>query len=173
MFASNQISTMAVQIMRSAQPVVEPGQTLTAKGVLIALILALSLIRPSPAETFRTQTPQPHDVPMFHNDDGLGLLQDCTFMHAIATGVITDIPTTVAGRSTSCLNSIKSIAQVMYSLQTTVKPVVSCLPSADLDWFDVLEFVLSYMENQPAESLAIKGYGVWIMQALNDKYSCQ
>ena len=140
------------------------------KLALFILVACLYVAMPQPILANSLQT---HDVPMFHNDDGLGLLQDCTFMHAIATGVITDIPTTVAGRSTSCLNSIKSIAQVMHSLQTTVKPVISCLPSADLDWFDVLEFVLSYMENQPAESLANKGYGVWIMQALNDKYSCQ
>jgi len=46
-----------------------------------------------------SNTPQTHDVPMFHNDDGLGLLQDCTFMKARADGTLNDVPTTVAGRS--------------------------------------------------------------------------
>ena len=54
-----------------------------------------------------------HDVPAFHNDDGLGLLQDCTFMKARAIGAITDVPTTVAGRSVGCLTSIKSVAQLL------------------------------------------------------------
>jgi len=53
-----------------------------------------------------SNTPQTHDVPMFHNDDGLGLLQDCTFMKARADGTLSDVPTTVAGRSVGCLSSI-------------------------------------------------------------------
>lgn len=119
------------------------------------------------------RTPQTHDVPMFHNDDGLALLQDCTFMRAIAVGEITEIPTTVAGRSTSCLASIKSVAQVIYSIQRTANSPTSCLPSADLDWFDVLEFVTTFMETQSSESLPNQPYGVWIMQALQEKYACK
>lgn len=120
-----------------------------------------------------SQTPQTHDVPMFHNDDGLALLQDCAFMRAIAVGKITEIPTTVAGRSTSCLASIKSVAQVIYSIQNTAHSPTTCLPSADLDWFEVLEFVISFMKMRPIENLPKQPYGVWIMQALQEKYPCK
>lgn len=119
------------------------------------------------------KVPQTHDVPMFHNDDGLGLLQDCELMRAIALGKITEIPTTVAGRSTSCLMSLKSVAHVLYSMQNTTGMSASCLPSADLDWLEVLEFVTDFMENQSADKLSAQPYGVWIMQALHAKYPCK
>jgi len=96
-----------------------------------------------------SNTPQTHDVPMFHNDDGLGLLQDCTFMKARAEGTITEIPTTVAGRSVGCLSA-----------------------SAELDWFEVLQYVVVYMEKQSPESLVEKAYGLWILESLNSKYPC-
>jgi len=119
-----------------------------------------------------SNTPQTHDVPMFHNDDGLGLLQDCTFMKARANGTISDVPTTVAGRSVGCLSSIKSVAQVLYNLQESAKTPTSCLPSAELDWLDVLDFVIGYMEKQPKENLSTKPYGVWINDSLLEKYPC-
>ena len=118
-------------------------------------------------------TPQTHDVPAFHNDDGLGLLQDCTFMKARAIGAIADVPNTVAGRSVGCLTSIKSIAQLLFSLQESENSSTSCLPSAELDWLDVLNFVIDYMEKQPKESLSTKPYGVWIYDSLREKYSCK
>jgi len=118
-------------------------------------------------------TPQTHDVPMFHNDDGVGLLQDCTFMKAIAVGTITEIPTTVAGRSTSCLTSIKSVAQVLYHMQSSEEISNYCLPSAELDWLELLDFLIIYLEKQPAEMLPSQPYGVWIMRALKDKYACE
>jgi len=108
-----------------------------------------------------SNTPQTHDVPMFHNDDGLGLLQDCTLMQARANGTITEIPITVAGRSVGCLSSIKSIVQILYNLQETENTSASCLPSAELDWLPLLEYVVLYMERQPKGSLADKSYGVW------------
>ena len=120
-----------------------------------------------------SNTPQTHDVPMFHNDDGLGLLQDCTFMKAIAIGTITEIPTSVAGRSTACLTSIKSVAQILYHLQSSEDISNSCLPSAELDLFEFLDFLINYLEEQPDEMLPSQSYGVWIMEALNDRYACQ
>ena len=117
--------------------------------------------------------PQTHDVPAFHNDDGLGLLQDCTFMRARAIGAITEIPTTVAGRSVGCLTSIKSVAQLLFSLQQSADSSTSCLPSADLDWLDVLDFVIGYMEKQPKDKLSTKPYGVWINDSLREKYPCK
>ena len=119
-----------------------------------------------------SNTPQTHDVPAFHNDDGLGLLQDCTFMKARAIGAITDVPTTVAGRSVGCLTSIKSVAQLLFSLQESEKSSTNCLPSADLDWLDVLDFVIDYMKKQPEAILSTKPYGVWINDALHEKYPC-
>jgi len=120
-----------------------------------------------------SSTPQTHDVPAFHNDDGLGLLQDCTFMKARAIGAITDVPTTVAGRSVGCLTSIKSIAQLLFSLQQSENSSASCLPSADLDWLSILDFIIDYMEKQPKESLSTKSYGVWIKDSLREKYPCK
>lgn len=120
-----------------------------------------------------SDTPQTHDVPAFHNDDGLGLLQDCTFMKARANRTITDIPITVAGRSVGCLASIKSVAQLLFSLQESENSSTSCLPSDELDWLDVLDFVIDYMRNQPKEFLSKKPYGVWINDALHEKYPCQ
>jgi len=118
-------------------------------------------------------TPQTHDVPIFHNDDGLGLLQDCTFMKAIVLGTITEIPTSVAGRSTACLASLKSVAQILYHTQNSQEYSTYCLPSAELDWIELLDFQIEYLEKQPAELLPTQPYGVWIMQALNSKYACQ
>jgi len=118
-------------------------------------------------------TPQTHDVPAFHNDDGLGLLQDCTFMKARAVGAITEIPTTVAGRSVGCITSIKSVAQLLFSLQHSENSSTSCLPSADLDWLDVLDFVIGYLEKQPKDDLSTKPYGVWINDSLREKYPCK
>jgi len=120
-----------------------------------------------------SNTPQTHDVPAFHNDDGLGLLQDCTFMKARAIGAITEIPTTVAGRSVGCLTSIKSVAQLLFSLQQSENSSPSCLPSADLDWLDVLDSVIGYMEKQPKDKLSTKPYGVWISDSLREKYPCK
>ena len=118
-------------------------------------------------------TPQTHDVPAFHNDDGLGLLQDCTFMKARADRTITDVPTTVAGRSVGCISSIKSVVQVLYNLQGSETTSASCLPSDELDWLEVLEHLVLFMESQPKESLSEKTYGVWIMQSLYEKYPCE
>ena len=85
----------------------------TLKQFSILISLCFAVVNPG-----FSNTPQTHDVPAFHNDDGLGLLQDCTFMKARATGSITsDVPTTVAGRSVGCLTSIKSVAQLLFSLQ--------------------------------------------------------
>jgi len=120
-----------------------------------------------------SNTPQTHDVPMFHNDDGLGLLQDCTFMKARADGTIIEVPTTVAGRSVGCLSAIKSIVQVLYSLQESEISTGSCLPSADLDWLAVLDHVVVYMQNQPIQDLSDKAYGIWIRDSLIDMYPCQ
>ena len=119
-----------------------------------------------------SNTPQTHDVPAFHNDDGLGLLQDCTFMKAIANGTITDVPDTVTGRSVGCLSSIKSVAQILYSFQDSTSNSASCLPSAELDWLEVLNFVVAYMEKQPKDALSSKPYGVWIMHSLYEQYPC-
>jgi len=112
-----------------------------------------------------SNTPQTHDVPAFHNDDGLGLLQDCTFMRARAIGAITEIP--------GCLTSIKSVAQLLFSLQQSEKSSTSCLPSADLDWLDVLDFVIGFLEKQPKDNLSTKPYGVWINDSLREKYPCK
>ena len=118
-------------------------------------------------------TPQTHDVPMFHNDDGLGLLQDCRFMQAIAVGEITEIPTTVNARSTNCLASIKSVVQVIYSAHNAGQLPTICIPSVELDWFEVLEYVTTFLGDQTPETLESKSYGVWIMQALQEKYQCK
>jgi len=99
-----------------------------------------------------SNTPQTHDVPAFHNDEGLGLLQDCTFMVAIANG---------------------TVAQVLYSLQESETNAVSCLPSVELNWLEVLSFVTKYMEDQPKENLSSKSYGVWIMHSLHELYPCK
>jgi len=85
-------------------------------------------------------------------------------MIARAEGMISDIPNTVAGRSVGCLSSIKSIVQVLYNLQGSETISASCLPSAELDWVEVMEHLVLYMESQPKESLSKKPYGVWIMQ---------
>ena len=114
-----------------------------------------------------------HDVPFFHNDDGLGLLQDCKLMKARADGTLTDVPNPVAGRSVGCLSSLKSVAHVLYSLQTTENSSASCLPSAELDWLELLEHVVLYMESQPEESLSEKPYGEWIKDSLYEKYPCK
>jgi len=119
-----------------------------------------------------SNAPQTHDVPMFHNDDGLGLLQDCIFMKARADGTIMDVPTTVAGRSVGCLSSIKSVAQVLYHLQGNASSSTSCLPSAELDWLEILDYVINYMEKQAKEDLLAKPYGVWIHDSLHEKYPC-
>jgi len=119
-----------------------------------------------------SNTPQTHDVPMFHNDDGLGLVQDCTFMKARVSGTITEVPTTVAGRSIGCLSSIKSVTQVLYDLQGSSTAPTICLPSVDLNWLEVLNFVITYMENQPEANLSNKSYGVWIKESLVEKYPC-
>lgn len=120
-----------------------------------------------------SNTPQTHDVPAFHNDDGLGLLQDCTFMKARIINTINDVPITVAGRSVGCLTAIKSVAQLLFSLQVSGKSSTSCLPSTELDWLDVLDFVIDYMEKQPKEFLSTKLYGVWISDALHEQYPCK
>ena len=118
-------------------------------------------------------TPQTHDVPMFHNDDGLGLLQDCRFMQAIAVGEITEIPTTVNARSTNCLASIKSVVQVIYSVHKSSRVPVICIPTDDLDWLEALESVITFIERQPPEALKNESYGVWIMKAFREKYPCK
>ena len=141
----------------------------TLKQFSILISLCFAVVNPG-----FSNTPQTHDVPAFHNDDGLGLLQDCTFMKARATGSITsDVPSTVAGRSVGCLTSIKSVAQLLFSLQKSKSSSTSCLPSADLDWLDVLDFVIGYMEKQPKEDLLTKPYGVWIYDSLREKYPCK
>jgi len=94
-------------------------------------------------------------------------------MKAIAIGTITEIPTSVAGRSTACLTSIKSVAQILYHMQSSEDNSKYCLPSADLDWFELLDFLISYLEEQPAEVLPSQPYGVWILRALNEKYACK
>ena len=137
------------------------------KQVPILLSLCIGMANPGISNTLQT-----HDVSAFHNDDGLGLLQDCTFMKARAIGAITDVPTTVAGRSVGCLTSIKSVAQLLFSLQESEKSSTNCLPSADLDWLDVLDFVIDYMKKQPEAILSTKPYGVWINDALHEKYPC-
>lgn len=141
----------------------------TLKQFSILISLCFAVVNPG-----FSNTPQTHDVPAFHNDDGLGLLQDCTFMKARATGSITsDVPSTVAGRSVGCLTSIKSVAQLLFSLQKSKSSSTSCLPSADLDWLAVLDFVIGYMEKQPKEDLLTKPYGVWIYDSLREKYPCK
>ena len=141
----------------------------TLKQFSILISLCFAVVNPG-----FSNTPQTHDVPAFHNDDGLGLLQDCTFMKARATGSITsDVPTTVAGRSVGCLTSIKSVAQLLFSLQKSKSSSTSCLPSADLDWLAVLDFVIGYMEKQPKEDLVTMPYGVWIYDSLREKYPCK
>ena len=116
--------------------------------------------------------PQTHDVPLFHNDDGLGLLQDCRLMRAIAVGEITEIPSTVNARSTNCLASIKSILQLMYSMKHSATFPATCIPSIEQDWLEVLQYVTGFMENQAPEILASKSYGEWIMLAIQEKYPC-
>jgi len=92
-------------------------------------------------------------------------------MKARAERRITEIPIIAAGTPVTCLNSIKSAAQILFSLQELgSESVESCLPSADLDWLEVLEHVILYMDSQPKDSLADKDYGYWIMQSLNNKY---
>jgi hypothetical protein len=142
------------------------SKTLTQFAILMNLFFGM-------ANASFSNTPQTHDVPAFHNDDGLGLLQDCTFMKARAIGTIEDVPTTVAGRSVGCLTSIKSVAHLLFSLQKSENSSTSCLPSADLDWLSVLDFVIDYMEKQPKESLSTKPYGVWINDSLREKYPCK
>lgn len=117
-------------------------------------------------------TPQTHDVPMFHNDDGLGVLQDCRFMRAIAVGKITEIPTTVNARSTNCIASIKSAVQVLHHIQSVNDKPMTCIPSVELDWLEVLYYVTAFMEEQEAKSLPARSYGVWIMHALQKMYPC-
>ena len=141
----------------------------TLKQFSILISLCFAVVNPGFSNTHQT-----YDVPAFHNDDGLGLLQDCTFMKARATGSITsDVPTTVAGRLVGCLTSIKSVAQLLFSLQKSKSSSTSCLPSADLDWLAVLDFVIGYMEKQPKEDLLTKPYGVWIYDSLREKYPCK
>ena len=141
----------------------------TLKQFSILISLCFAVVNPG-----FSNTPQTHDVPAFHNDDGLGLLQDCTFMKARATGSITsDVPSTVAGRSVGCLTSIKSVAQLLFSLQKSKSSSTSCLPSTDLDWLAVLDFVIGYVEKQPKEDLLTKPYGVWIYDSLREKYPCK
>ena len=94
-------------------------------------------------------------------------------MKAIAVGTITEIPTSVAGRSTACLTAIKSVAQVLYQLQNSEGFIKSCLQSAELGLFEFLDFLINYLEKQPAEELPNRPYGVWIMRALNDRYVCE
>lgn len=137
---------------------------------LLAILLGLYL---GITKLSLANTPQTHDVPMFHNDDGLGLLQDCRFMRAIAVGEITEIPTTVNARSTNCLASIKSVVQVIYSVQNSNIMPTTCVPSVELDWFETLEYVTKFMENQPTESLENESYGIWIMLAIQEKYPCE
>ena len=141
----------------------------TLKQFAILISLCFSVASPG-----FSNTPQTHDVPAFHNDDGLGLLQDCTFMKARVRGSITsDVPTTVAGRSVGCLTSIKSVAQLLFSLQESESLSTSCLPSAELDWLSVLDYVIDYMEKQPKENLSAKPYGVWISDSLREQYPCK
>ena len=141
----------------------------TLKRFAILISLCFAVVNPG-----FSNTPQTHDVPAFHNDDGLGLLQDCTFMKARATGSITsDVPTTVAGRAVGCLTSIKSVAQLLFSLQNSESLSTSCLPSAELDWLAVLDFIIDYMEKQPKKSLSTKPYGVWIDDSLREKFPCK
>jgi len=140
----------------------------TLKQFVILISLCFGVASPS-----FSNTPQTHDVPAFHNDDGLGLLQDCTFMRARAIGSITEVPMTVAGRSIGCLTSIKSVAQLLFTLQQSENSSTSCLPSADLDWLETLDFVIDYLEKQPKDNLSTKPYGVWINDSLREKYPCK
>ena len=151
------------------RPMRKIGISKKIKQFLILMSLCFGMANPG-----FSNAPQTHDVPAFHNDDGLGLLQDCTFMKARATRSITsDVPTTVAGRSVGCLTSIKSVAQLLFSLQKSESLSTSCLPSAELDWLAVLDFVIGYMEKQPKEELLTKPYGVWIYDSLREKYPCK
>jgi len=79
----------------------------------------------------------------------------------------------VAGRSVGCLSSIKSVAHVLYSLQGSEGSSASCLPSAELDWLEVLEHVVLYMESQEKDSLSESTYGEWIKFSLYEKYPCK
>lgn len=137
---------------------------------LSMLLLLLAVGVPSKSDS---RIPLIHDVPAFHNDDGLGLLQDCTFMRAIANGTISEFPSTVAGRSTACLTSIKSVAQVLQHLQTTSSALTNCVPPIELNWLEILDYVTNYMESQSTEALSKQPYGVWIMQALQEKFPCK
>jgi len=119
-----------------------------------------------------SNTPQTHDVPPFHNDDGFGLLQDCQFLRAIANGEITDIPTTVNTRSTNCLASIKSVVHVLYSLQNTNDNLQVCIPSDELDWLEELTHITAFLEEQPRNELENGRYGNWIVKALSNTYPC-
>lgn len=140
---------------------------------LVQLLTIFMVFYLGPAKLVLADTPQTHDVPMFHNDDGLGLLQDCRFMRAIAVGQIKEIPATVNARSTNCLASIKSVVQVVYSVQKSIRMPTICIPSVELDWLEVLEYVTTFMKNQPPETLANESYGVWIMHAIREKYPCK
>ena len=143
------------------------GTSIIIKQIVVFISLSIGMAGP-----VFSKAPQTHDVPMFHNDDGLGLLQDCTFMKARADGTITDVPITVAGRSVGCITSIKSVAQVLYNLQESESTSISCLPSAELEWLEVLNFVIEYIDKQPKENLSTKPYGVWITDSLLAKYPC-
>ncbi len=139
----------------------------TAGHLVIISVICLGRASLSSADTLQT-----HDVPMFHNDDGLGLLQDCRFMRAIALGEITEIPTTVNARSTNCLASIKSVVQIAFSMKNTGNTPVTCIPSIEPDWFEVLDHVTMFLENQTPETLATETYGVWILRAVEEQYPC-
>ena len=145
---------------------IRDSKTLKQIAILMSLYFGM-------ANMSFSNTPQTDDVPAFHNDDGLGLLQDCTFMKARAIGTIANVPTTVAGRSVGCLTSIKSVAHLLFNLQDSESSSTSCLPSAELDWLDVLDFVIDYLEKQPNENLSTKLYGVWIYDSLREKYPCK
>jgi len=151
------------------RPMRKIGISKTIKQFLMLMSLCFGMANPG-----LSNAPQTHDVPAFHNDDGFGLLQDCIFMQARATRSITaDVPTTVAGRSVGCLTSIKSVAHLLFNLQESESSSTSCLPSAELDWLDVLDFVIDYLEKQPKENLSTKLYGVWIYDSLREKYPCK
>jgi len=136
---------------------------------LLAVFLCINtgLVRVALAET-----PQTHDVPMFHNDDGLGLLQDCIFLKAIADGKIKHVPETVNARATNCLASIKSVLQVIYRLNEFGGTPAICIPSIEPDWYEILEYVTAFMQKQPDARLGEASYGVWIMRALRERYPC-
>ena len=137
--------------------------------LLFAIVLSIG---PGLARLALAETPQTHDVPMFHNDDGLGLLQDCIFLKAIANGKISEVPTTVNARSTNCLAAIKSVLQVIYSLEKSSGKPEICIPSIEPDWYDILEHVTAFMQKQSDNRLGETTYGVWIMRALRERYPC-